>query len=197
MNKKSIILLTVLIDVLGIGIIIPVLPFYVESFGASAFIVTMLFAVFSLFSFFSAPLLGAWSDRIGRRPVLIVSIASTALGWLVFAAATSIYWLFIGRIIDGLAAGNFPIAQSYLVDIAKTGKERTTNLGLIGAVFGIGLIVGPLLAACSARSRSACRSGLSAAWPFSMWAWPFSICPKPTKTGIKEGRSPSILSNPL
>jgi MFS family permease len=145
MNKKLIILLTVLIDVLGIGIIIPVLPFYVESFGASAFIVTLLFAVFSFFSFFSAPLLGALSDRSGRRPVLIVSIASTAVGWLVFAAAANIYWLFIGRIIDGLAAGNFPIAQSYLVDIAKTSKERTTNLGLIGAVFGIGLIIGPLL----------------------------------------------------
>jgi len=145
MNKKLIILLTVLIDVLGIGIIIPVLPFYVESFGASAFVVTLLFAVFSLFSFFSAPLLGMLSDRIGRRPVLIVSIASTALGWLVFAAATNIYWLFIGRIIDGLAAGNFPIAQSYLIDIAKTEKEKTTNLGLIGAIFGIGLIVGPLL----------------------------------------------------
>jgi DHA1 family tetracycline resistance protein-like MFS transporter len=145
MNKKLIILLTVLIDVLGIGIIIPVLPFYVESFGASAFIVTLLFATFSFFSFFSAPLLGAISDRVGRRPVLIVSIASTALGWLVFAAATNIYWLFIGRIIDGLAAGNFPIAQSYLVDIARTPRERTTNLGLIGAVFGVGLIIGPFL----------------------------------------------------
>jgi DHA1 family tetracycline resistance protein-like MFS transporter len=145
MNKKVIILLTVLIDVMGIGIIIPVLPFYVESFGASAFIVTLLFATFSLFSFFSAPLLGSLSDRIGRRPVLIVSIASTALGWLVFAAAANIYWLFIGRVIDGLAAGNFPIAQSYLVDIAESPREKTTNLGLIGAVFGIGLIVGPAL----------------------------------------------------
>lgn len=145
MSKKLIILLTVLIDVLGIGIIIPVLPFYVESFGASAFIVTLLFAVFSFFAFFSAPFLGALSDRIGRRPVLIFSIASTALGWLVFAAATNIYWLFLGRIIDGLAAGNFSIAQSYLVDIAKTEKEKTTNLGLIGAIFGVGLIIGPLL----------------------------------------------------
>ena len=145
MNKKFIILLTVMIDVLGIGIIIPILPFYVESFGASAFVVTVLFAVFALFSFFSAPLLGALSDRIGRRPVLIISIASTALGWLVFAAATNIIWLFVGRIIDGLAAGNFPIAQSYLIDIAKTDKERTSNLGLIGAVFGVGLIIGPLL----------------------------------------------------
>lgn len=145
MNRKLIILLTVLIDVLGIGIIVPVLPFYVESFGASAFIVTLLFAVFSFFSFFSAPLLGALSDKIGRRPVLITSIASTALGWLVFAAATNIYWLFIGRIIDGLAAGNFPIAQSYLIDIAKDDKERSANLGLIGAIFGIGFIIGPLL----------------------------------------------------
>lgn len=144
MSKKFIILMTVFIDVLGIGIIIPVLPFYVESFGASAFIVTLLFAVFSFFAFFSAPLLGAWSDRIGRRPVLIISIFSTALGWIVFALSTNIIWLFVGRIIDGLAAGNFPIAQSYLVDIAKNEKERTTNLGYIGAIFGIGLIIGPV-----------------------------------------------------
>lgn len=144
MSKKFIILMTVFIDVLGIGIIIPVLPFYVESFGASAFTVTLLFAIFSFFSFFSAPLLGAWSDRVGRRPVLITSIFSTALGWIVFALSTNIYWLFIGRIIDGLAAGNFPIAQSYLIDIAKDEKERTTNLGYIGAIFGIGLIIGPV-----------------------------------------------------
>ena len=145
MNRKLIILLTVFIDVLGIGIIIPVLPFYVESFGASAFIVTLLFAVFSFFSFFSAPFLGALSDKIGRRPVLIASIFSTALGWVTFAAAHSIIWLFIGRIIDGAAAGNFPIAQSYLLDIAKDDKEKTTNLGLIGAIFGVGLIIGPAL----------------------------------------------------
>lgn len=145
MSKKFIILLTVLIDVLGIGIIIPVLPFYVESFGVSAFVVTLLMAVFSFFSFFSAPVLGSLSDKIGRRPVLLASIASTALGWLVFAAAGNVFWLFIGRIIDGLAAGNFPIAQNYLMDIAKDDKERTSNLGLIGAVFGVGFIIGPLL----------------------------------------------------
>lgn len=145
MNKKLIILLTVFIDVLGIGIIIPVLPFYVESFGASAFTVTLLFAVFSFFAFFSAPLLGAWSDKVGRRPVLIISIFSTAIGWLVFAAAGNIFFLFLGRIIDGLAAGNFPIAQGYLLDIAKDEKEKTTNLGYIGAIFGVGLIIGPLI----------------------------------------------------
>lgn len=127
------------------GIIIPVLPHYVESFGASPFQVTLLFSVFSLCSFVSSPFLGALSDRIGRRPVLIISILSTALGWLVFASAKSIAFLFIGRIIDGIAAGNISTAQSSLVDISKDPKERTHNIGLIGAAFGIGFIIGPLI----------------------------------------------------
>jgi len=144
-KEKLVIILTIFIDVLGIGIIIPVLPFYVESFGVSSFYVTLLFAVFSFFAFFSSPFLGALSDKIGRRPVLLVSILSTAIGWFVFAGAKNVIFLFLGRIIDGLAAGNFPIAQSYLVDISKDDKERTANLGLTGAIFGIGLIVGPML----------------------------------------------------
>ena len=146
-KEKIIIILTVFIDVLGIGIIVPVLPYYVENFGVSAFGTTLLFAVFSLFSFFSSPLLGALSDRWGRRPMLIVSIASRALGWFVFAGAQNQLMLFIGRIIDGMAAGNFPIAQSYLVDIARDDKERTSNLGIIGAVFGLGFIIGPAVGA--------------------------------------------------
>jgi MFS family permease len=144
-TKKFLILFTVLVDILGIGIIIPVLPFYVESFGATPLQLTLLFSVFSLFSLLSAPWLGALSDKIGRRPVLIISILSTAIGWLVFASAKSIWVLFLGRIIDGAAAGNFPIAQSYLADLSSNEKERTHNLGLIGAMFGIGLTVGPLI----------------------------------------------------
>lgn len=142
---KLIIIFTVLVEVIGFGIVIPILPFYVTSFGASPFIVTLLFASFSFFAFLSAPFLGALSDRIGRRPVLIVSIFSTAIGWFVFASANSMLFLFIGRIIDGAAAGNFTIAQSYLVDIAKDEKERATNLGYIGASFGIGLMIGPFI----------------------------------------------------
>jgi DHA1 family tetracycline resistance protein-like MFS transporter len=86
-----------------------------------------------------------WSDRIGRRPILILSITSTAIGWLVFASAHSLWMLFLGRIIDGLAAGNFTTAQSYMVDLAKDEKERTANIGLIGAAFGVGFILGPLI----------------------------------------------------
>lgn len=144
-SKKAIIIFTVFVDVLGLGIVIPTLPYYVQSFGATPFQITLLFAVFSFFSFLSAPLLGAWSDRIGRRPVLLLSIASTALGWFVFAAAGNLLVLFLGRIIDGLAAGNFSTAQSYLVDISKDDKERTANLGVIGGIFGIAFIIGPLI----------------------------------------------------
>jgi len=144
-SPKAIILFTVFLDVLGIGLIIPVLPFYVESFNVSGVVVTSLFAVFALFSFFSAPILGTLSDRIGRRPVLIISLASTALGWIIFAFSKTIFGLFLGRIIDGSAAGNISTAQNYLIDISKDQKDRTKNLGLIGAVFGIGFIVGPLV----------------------------------------------------
>ncbi len=146
-KEKIIIILTVFLNVLGIGIVIPILPFYVQSFGISAFGVSILFAIFSFFSFVSSPYLGALSDKIGRRPVLIISIISTAIGWIVFASAKGVFLLFLGRIIDGMAAGNIPIAQSYLSDISKNNKERTANLGLISATFGVGLIIGPALGA--------------------------------------------------
>jgi DHA1 family tetracycline resistance protein-like MFS transporter len=142
---KILVLLTVFIDIIGLGIVIPVLPFYVQSYSGSPLTVTALFAVYALCSFFSAPYLGALSDRYGRRPALIASIASTAAGWFIFAAAPSLPFLYLGRIVDGLAAGNLPIAQSALVDLARDDRERTANLGLIGAVFGIGFIIGPFI----------------------------------------------------
>lgn len=150
-KEKIIILSTVFLDVLGMGIVIPILPYYVKNFSASPLAVTWLFSVFALFSFFSAPVLGALSDRIGRRPSMIISICSSAIGWLVFASAHSLVFLFIGRIIDGMAAGNFSTAQSYLSDLAKTEKERTANMGVIGMIFGIGFIVGPALGSVLAR----------------------------------------------
>lgn len=150
-RDKLIILITVFIDVIGIGIVIPVLPYYVQNFGGGAQIITLLFAVYSLCSFISMPFLGVMSDKIGRRPALLISLASTALGWFVFAMAGNILFLFVGRIIDGLAAGNFPIAQTYLSDISKDQQERTHNMGLVGAIFGIGFIIGPAVGALLAN----------------------------------------------
>ncbi len=144
-KEKSIILFTVLVDVIGFGIVIPILPFYVSSFGVSEFTITLLFAAYSFFSFLSNPFLGSLSDKFGRRPILLTCIVSTAIGWYVFASAASLVFLFLGRIIDGIAAGNFSTAQSYIADLSKSEKDRTANMGLLGAIFGIGFILGPLL----------------------------------------------------
>lgn len=144
-REKIIVVFTVLVDVIGFGIVIPILPFYVQSFGASPLTITLLFSTFAFFAFLSAPFLGALSDRIGRRPVLLLSIASTAVGWFVFASAGSLFLLFLGRIIDGSAAGNLTVAQSCLVDVARDEKERASNLGIIGAAFGIGFLIGPAI----------------------------------------------------
>lgn len=133
------------VDVLGFGIVIPILPYYLLEFGANPSVITLLFSVFSFCAFLSSPFLGALSDRIGRRPVILLSIFSTSIGWFIFASANSIFMLFLGRIIDGLAAGNFTTAQSYLVDISKDENDRMANLGIIGATFGIGFVLGPLI----------------------------------------------------
>jgi MFS transporter, DHA1 family, tetracycline resistance protein len=165
-KEKIVVLFTVFVDVIGFGIVIPILPFYVGSFGASPFVITLLFASFAFFSFLSSPFLGALSDKIGRRPVLIASITSTAIGWFVFASATSIPLLFLGRMIDGAAAGNFTVAQGCLIDLARDDKERSANLGMIGAAFGVGFMIGPflggLLSTVSHSFPFWCAGGLAA-----------------------------------
>lgn len=150
-KEKAIIIFTAAIDVIGLGIIIPVLPVYVESFGLSAFSVAILFSAYSLFSFLSAPFLGALSDKIGRRPVLMASIASTSLGWFIFALGRSMPLLLLGRIMDGLAAGNISTVQSSMSDVAKDPKERAGNLGIIGMIFGLGFVAGPFIGGMLSR----------------------------------------------
>jgi DHA1 family tetracycline resistance protein-like MFS transporter len=144
-KEKIIILFTVLVDVVGFSLVIPTLPYYVAEFGASPSTITLLFASFSFCSFLSAPVLGEFSDRLGRRPVLITSIVATAVGWFVFSSAHTIWLLFLGRIIEGIAAGKFSAAQSTMVDLAQDEKERAANLGIVGATFGIGFMIGPVL----------------------------------------------------
>lgn len=140
------IFLIVLIDVLGITIILPLLPFYAERFGASPFVVGMLVSSYAICQLLSGPILGAWSDRIGRKPVLIASQIGTFLSFLLLASAQSLLWIFIARIIDGLTAGNLSTAQAYISDIADP-KDRAKNFGKISMAFGIGFFVGPALTA--------------------------------------------------
>ena len=113
-----IIFLTIFVNLVGFGIIIPLLPFYAETFGASPIVVGLLFGVFSLCQLAAAPILGDWSDRHGRRPVLIFSLAGTVVSFVMLALAHSVAMLFVARMVDGLSGGNISTARAYVADEA-------------------------------------------------------------------------------
>lgn len=135
----------VLIDLLGLTIIIPLLPLYAASFRANAFVIGALGAAYPIMQFIGAPLLGRLSDRYGRRPVLIISQIGTLIGFLILGVANSLALLFISRIVDGISGANIATAQAAITD-STTDKTRTQGLGLIGAAFGLGFIIGPIIA---------------------------------------------------
>lgn len=135
----------VLIDLLGLTIIIPLLPLYATSFGVNAFVIGALGAAYPIMQFFGAPFLGRLSDRYGRRPVLIVSQIGTFAGFILLGLSNSIWLLFLARIIDGLSGANIATAQAVITD-KTTDETRTQGLGLIGAAFGLGFIIGPVIA---------------------------------------------------
>ncbi len=135
---------TVALDLVGFGIIVPILGRYAERYGASGLQVGLLFASFSLAQLISAPLLGRLSDRIGRKPVIIISLVGTALGSVLTGAATALWVLFLGRIVDGASGGSLAVAQAAVTDIS-TPEQRPKLLGMLGAAFGVGFVVGPAL----------------------------------------------------
>ena len=138
------VLLCVFLDLVGFGIVIPLLTFYAEDYGASAVHVTLLMAIYSLAQFFFAPVWGGLSDRLGRRPVLVASIGFTAVWLALFAAADQLWMLFLFRGLHGACAANVSTAQAAVADLTPPDK-RAAGMGLIGAAFGVGFTVGPFL----------------------------------------------------
>jgi DHA1 family tetracycline resistance protein-like MFS transporter len=139
-----IIFLTIFVNLIGFGIIIPLLPFYAETFGASPLVIGLLFAAYSICQLLAAPILGDCSDRYGRRPVLLFSLIGTVVSFVILALAHSIAILFVARIVDGLSGGNISTARAYVADVTEP-KDRARAYGLIGAAFGLGFILGPAL----------------------------------------------------
>jgi DHA1 family tetracycline resistance protein-like MFS transporter len=144
MTPITIIFMTVFIDLIGFGIVIPLAPFYAEHFGASAMVVGMLQASFSLMQFLFAPFWGRLSDRIGRKPVILIGLFGSAVCYLVFGLAESLAVLFVARILAGIAGANIATAQAYMADVT-TPENRAKGMGLIGAAFGLGFIFGPAI----------------------------------------------------
>jgi DHA1 family tetracycline resistance protein-like MFS transporter len=136
------IFLIVLVDVLGLTIILPLLPFYAEKLGASAVVVGLLISSYAFCQLIAGPILGRMSDHMGRKPLLIVSQFGTLIGFLILAFAGSLWMVFLSRIIDGLTAGNLSLAQAYIADVT-TAENRAKSFGVIGIAFGIGFLIGP------------------------------------------------------
>lgn len=135
---------TVVLDLVGFGIVIPLMTFYAESFDASPEQVTWLMACYSIAQFVAAPLWGQLSDRVGRRPVMLASVALTAVMLAGFASATSLWMLFLFRTLHGVMTANISIAQACVADLT-TPENRAKGMGLIGAGFGLGFTIGPFL----------------------------------------------------
>jgi DHA1 family tetracycline resistance protein-like MFS transporter len=143
------IFVTLALDILGIGLIIPILPRLVESFeggnvAAASHTVGLLAALYSLMQFLCAPLLGSMSDRFGRRPVILCSLLGSGLDYFFLAFAPNLAWFFVGRIISGVTGANFAAATAYIADVSPP-EKRAANFGMIGAAFGLGFILGPAL----------------------------------------------------
>jgi MFS family permease len=155
--------LIIVIDLVGFGLVIPLLPFYAVRFAAPPQMVTLLLATYSLAQFLGAPLWGRLSDRIGRRPVLIASMAASALAYLWLGGATALWMLFAARAVAGACAGNIAAAQAYIADVTKP-EERAKGMGLIGAAFGLGFIVGPALGGFLAGHDPATADVATPAW---------------------------------
>ena len=144
MSPLVIIFVTVFIDLVGFGIIIPLLPFYAQTFGASALVVGLLSTSFSLMQFLFAPVWGRLSDIYGRRPIILAGLLGSALSYLAFGLAASLPMLFAARILAGIAGANISTAQAFIAD-STTPENRAKGMGLVGAAFGLGFIFGPAI----------------------------------------------------
>ncbi|MFD1646725.1 MFS transporter [Haloarchaeobius litoreus] len=138
------VVLVVFLDLVGFGIVIPILPFYVRSFAVSDFYIGLLAASYSVMQFVFAPLLGRLSDARGRRPVLVLSLFGSVVAWTVFGLAGALWVLFVARMLAGAMGGNIATAQAYVADITPP-TERAAALGILGASFALGFIFGPAI----------------------------------------------------
>jgi len=201
MNKKLLtaILLVVFIDLLGFSLILPLLPYYAETFHANAFVTGLLVASYAVAQLIGAPLLGRLSDRYGRRPILLASILGTFVGFILLGVANALWILFASRILDGLTGGNLSIAQAYISDVTDA-RNRAKGLGLIGAAFGLGFIIGPVTGGFLSQWGYAAPALAAAAMSFinlvfiSAWL-PESLTPE--KRNELSGKRPAVTAGAL
>ena len=184
-NSKAvlgIIFLTVFLDLVGFGIVLPLLPFYASDMGATPLMVGLIISSYSAMQFLFSPVWGALSDRLGRRPLLILGLFGSAVSYIVFGLADTIGVLLASRVIAGIMGANIPVAQAYIAD-STTVEGRARGMGLIGAAFGLGFIFGPAigggLSPWGYGVPGFVAAGLSLAAATAAWLWlPESLAPE-------------------
>src|SRR5919204_5709980 len=194
------VLITLFIDILGMGLVIPILPRLVQhllggAVGEASFAYGLLVSIYSVMQFFCAPVLGALSDRFGRRPVILLALAGLGFDYVLLSLAPSIWWLVLGRVVAGMFGATFTPASAYIADVSPP-EKRAANFGLIGVAFGLGFIAGPalggLLGEGSLRLPFVVAAGLS----FANVLFGFVVLPESL---TPENRRPIVLAqaNPV
>ncbi|HUG39177.1 MAG TPA: MFS transporter [Longimicrobiales bacterium] len=143
-SRLAILFVTVLVDMIGFGIVLPLLPYYAESFGASPSEVTLLIASFSAMQFIAVPIWGKVSDRLGRRPFIVAGLFASAVSYLIFGLAQSLAMLLVSRLAAGAAGGTISVAQAYVADTTSA-SDRAHGMGMLGAAAGLGVLIGPAI----------------------------------------------------
>lgn len=188
------IFLIVLVDVLGMTIILPLLPFYSESLGATPFTVGMIVAVYGLAQFIAGPILGQASDKVGRKKILVLSQIGTFIGFIMLALSHNLFFIFLARIIDGLTAGNISVAQAYISDVTEP-KDRTKAFGMLGSAFSLGFIIGPALSGFLAQYGAHYPIFLAAALSFVSIVATMTILPNTEIHASSEPRNKFAAKN--
>jgi MFS family permease len=184
----SLIFLIMLMDVVGMTILFPISPYIVRQYSSQALMVTLLSVVYSAAQFFAAPVLGKISDRVGRRPVLLICLAGSGLGYLMFGVGGALWILFLSRLIAGITGGSISTAQAYIVDVSKP-EELANAFTLVGMAWGIGLVLGPALGGVLGQVDLRAPAYFSAALALANMVFGFFYLPESLPKDRRETRS--------
>ncbi len=195
MNRTPtyLVLLTVFIDLIGFGIIIPLLPFYALHFGATAIVIGLLSSSYSFMQFLFVPFWGQLSDRVGRRPIILMSVTGSFISYLIFGFADSLPVLFVSRILAGFMAANISTAQAYIADTTSI-EDRAKYMGLIGAAFGVGFMLGPFIGGVMSRISYGAPGFLAAGLSLINAGAAFFLLPESLKIKSASRRKVSLVN---
>ncbi len=200
-SPLAIIFFTVFIDLVGFGIVLPLLPYYAETYGASALMVGLLSTSYSLMQFLFTPLWGRLSDRFGRRPLILLSLTGSCVGFLIFGLARNLAVLFVGRMVAGVAGAIIPTTNAYIADVT-TPENRAKGMGLVGAAFGLGFVLGPAIGGMLApygydkpALLASAMAGLN--WLFAYFKLPESLTGEVRKRALSRSFDLKTLTDAL